>query len=129
MLQAEDMAGPGETNTRAGADTLLLNGQFAVLRFRTRAATAGYDVFARYSNDNLNDRSGERVRVNVDGDPAGSFSARDTGDGGFGWDEFVTTGYLGDAILSARTHHLRVDVTGGDGYGVEIDWIRLAPQG
>jgi hypothetical protein len=129
LLQAEEMTGRGELRTRPGGDTRLMTGGTATLRFRTSSRPARYAVFARYSNDNLNDRPVEQVGFELDGTTVGGFLPRDTGDGGLGWDKLLETGALGTATLTARRHALRLHVSGGDGYGVEIDWVRLVPGG
>jgi hypothetical protein len=64
----------------------------------------------------------------IDGRRAGTFTARDTGGGGAGWNEFVRTGALRSVGIAPGTHRLTIAVGGGDGRGVEVDWVRLVPR-
>ncbi|MGH8592059.1 MAG: glucoamylase family protein [Gammaproteobacteria bacterium] len=84
-------------------------------------ASARYTVAVRYSNDNFGPL--DDVEVLVDGGSVNHFAAQDTGDFGFGWNVFVETGSLGTVDLAAGEHDVRVKVTGGDGFGVEVDAI------
>jgi hypothetical protein len=83
------------------------------------AVGASYEVRVRYSNDN--DGPLETVTVTVDGAPVGDFQAQDTGDFGNGWNVFLSSGSIGVVDLSAGSHAVTLSVTGGDGFGVEID--------
>lgn len=78
-------------------------------------------VQLRYSNDNLDTAPGETVTVELDGMPVGVFVAEDTGGGGLGWNQFTSSGWLGPVRVKAGVHQLRVSLSGGDGYGWELD--------
>ena len=82
----------------------------------------------RTSNDNDNNRPLETVSIFVDGFLAGTFQPPDTGDTGQGWNVFSISSLPDNADLLAGAHTVRLDVGGGHGYGVEIDWVRLEPQ-
>ena len=89
----------------------------------------GYAVTARYSNDG--GPPFENVQFLLDGVSAGAFQAENTrvsGEpAGSGWNNFLATDNLGVVNVAGGTHTLEVDVSGGDGYGVEIDWVKLSP--
>jgi len=106
-----------------GARTILLQAdQSRTLSFNL-GSPASYAVSVRYSNDNYGPT--ETVTVSVDGSTVGQFSAQDTGNYGAGWNVFVQTSTLGTVNLSAGDHTVVVSVSGGDGYGVEIDAVVL----
>jgi hypothetical protein len=70
------------------------------------------------------------VQLLLDGGPAGAFDAENTRDSGAapgtGWNVFFTTPDLGVVNVLEGTQNLEVDVTGGDGFGLEIDWVKLS---
>ncbi|HEX3148467.1 MAG TPA: glucoamylase family protein, partial [Gemmataceae bacterium] len=129
-LQGEAGTGDGSVMFRgnaAGGQTVQLDaGETRTLTFEL-AGTTSYEFSVRYSND---DNSGllETVNLSIDGNFIGSFAAQDTGDGGFGWDNFLTAGPLGARIVPPGTHSVTVSVSGGDGFGVEIDAVNLTPK-
>jgi hypothetical protein len=43
-----------------------------------------------------------------------------------GWNNFLTTNNLGVVSVAGGAHALEVEVSGGDSYGVEIDWVKLS---
>ena len=101
---------------------LLKSAESRTLTFILGSA-ASYNVSVRYSNDNYGPT--ETVTISLDGSSVGQFSAEDTGNYGAGWNVFVQTPTLGTANLSAGSHQVVVSVSGGDGYGVEIDTVIL----
>ncbi len=86
---------------------------------------ATYRILLRYSNDNANSSPTEALQVQVDGFDIGSATAVDTGDGGSGWNVFATASDVGIVALGVGSHTLEVTVTGGDGFGVELDTVKL----
>jgi hypothetical protein len=66
--------------------------------------------------------------VSIDGVALGEFQAQDTGDFGFGWNVFRSSGPIGSRILAPGQHTVVVSFTGGDGFGVEIDAVTLTPR-
>jgi hypothetical protein len=126
-LEGEAASGDGGKMGRehaSGRETRWLHaGETASWSF-TAPAAGRYGITAAYSNDNFG--SLEKVQFLLDGTPAGAFDAQDTGDIGAGWDVFLTTGSLAVVDVAEGTHTLAVQVSGGDGYGVEIDVVRLA---
>ncbi len=127
LLEAEAGTG-GRIMQRSAASgqraVLLQAGQGVTLPVAPACCGARYALRLRYSNDNFG--SSEAVTVRLDGAVVGSFTARDTGDFGFGWNQFVTSAELGPVeIVQGAANTLRVEVTGGDGFGVEIDSIEL----
>lgn len=77
-----------------------------------------YEMTLRYANDNWG--NSEEISVLVDNNTNYAITAKDTGDGGFGWNIFERDSF-GSVFLDAGTHEITVGVTGGDGYGIEID--------
>ncbi len=127
LLEAE--AGTGgrimQRSAASGQRTVLLQaGQGLTLPVAPVCCGARYALRLRYSNDNFG--SSEAVTVRLDGAVIGSFTARDTGDFGSGWNQFVTGAEIGPVELAqGAMNTLRVEVAGGDGFGVEIDSIEL----
>jgi hypothetical protein len=122
--------GDGIIHARSNASGLaalsLQAGQSRIWSF-AQPAGAQYTIQVRYSNDNLPLGPLEAVQVLLDGNTVAQFSAQDSGTtgGGFDWNTFLETPTLGTAALIAGTHELEIKVTGGDGYGVEIDVVTL----
>ncbi len=127
-LEAEDGIGDGIPKFRSeasGGQTVLLHdGESHTMSFDLQG-TALYEVDVRYSNDNYGPL--ETVEVSIDETIVGQFEAQDTGDYGQGWNVFEWSGPIGSHIVAPGSHGLPVSVTGGDGYGVEIDLVSLAP--
>ena len=126
LSEAESGAGDGQVMSRSAASNLatvlLLPGETRTVTFtNTVAETVTLQV--RYSNDNFGPL--ETVEVAVDGSLLGSFTAQDTGDGGLGWNIFLLSGPLGSLRLPPGQHQIALTVTGGDGFGVEIDALQL----
>jgi hypothetical protein len=86
------------------------------------AAAARYHVAVWHSNDNFGPL--ELLTVTFDGAVVGQCRTQDTGDGGHGWNVFAKCD-VGGVDLGSGAHALEVAVSGGDGYGVEIDLITL----
>ena len=127
-LEGEFGVGSGQVKERSeasGARTILLQaGESRTLSFDLIAG-ARYRLNIRYSNDNANDLPSELVAVAVDGDLLGQFVPQDTGDDGFGWNVFAWSDIVGVVDLSPGHHEVVLSVTGGDGFGVEIDVVAL----
>lgn len=127
VLEAESGEG-GRVMTRSAASgqrTVLLQAGQAMVLPATPACCGGrYAITLRYSNDNFG--PSEVVTVRRDGGVVGSFTALDTGNFGFGWNQFVSSAEIGPVEIGpGASNTLRIDVTGGDGLGVEIDSIGL----
>ena len=126
VLEAEAGSGAGQTISRSAASkqatALLLQGQVQALTFEL-PDPAQYSISVRYSNDNFGPL--ENVSISVDGVALQTFIAQDTGDFGAGWNNFFTTSTFGPYDFQSGTHTVRVDVAGGDGFGVEIDLVQL----
>lgn len=125
-LEAEGAVGVSADRVMArseasGARTILvLDDETLLLAFTLD--TAADCVFAvRYSNDNFGDL--EQVAVTVDGSAAGGFDSRDTGGEGQGWNTFETTERIGPVNLPAGPHHIDLTTVGGDGRGLEVDYV------
>jgi len=105
----------------SGARTVLVfGGESLSLAFSLDNAASC--VFAvRYSNDNFGDL--EQVAVAVDGSATGGFDSRDTGGEGQGWNTFEMTDRIGPIDLLAGPHHVELTVVGGDGRGLEVDYV------
>jgi len=130
LLQAESAGGKVIDRSEAlGLKTVQLDaGQSHTLNFQFPGPPklplpSGYRVNVRYSNDNFGPL--ETVEVRVDGARVGQLAAQDTGDGGRGWNIFEWSGLLGPVTLSPGRHTVTVIVSGGDGFGVEIDAVSL----
>ncbi|MDQ4068702.1 MAG: hypothetical protein M3203_04380 [Actinomycetota bacterium] len=61
----------------------------------------------------------------MDGIAVGQITAEDTGDWGAGWNNFLWSPGLRPVTLAAGPHQATTTVSGGDGYGVEIDALRI----
>ncbi|MFN8163408.1 MAG: hypothetical protein U0R26_06170 [Solirubrobacterales bacterium] len=107
-------------NASNDATLLFESGEPAVLRFLS-GSVGSYLIRVRYSNDNFGPL--ESVRLALDGAPIGEFAARDSGD----WNRFEGSHPLGPVRVGRGPHRLGIAVSGGDGYGVEIDRVRLVP--
>lgn len=125
-LEAEAGSGEGLIKPRSAASgqrtVWLHSGESRTLSFRL-ATGARYGLSVRYSNDNFGPL--ETVAVSVNGAKVGQFAALDTGDFGSGWNVFRSSGTIGWLHLQAGVHEVNVSVTGGDGFGVEIDLVAL----
>ncbi len=128
ILEGEDGQGDDQIMPRSEASSeqtvQLDSGESRGLPFDLTAPTS-ISVTVCYSNDNFGPL--EQIDVTIDGMMVGSFSAQDTGGGGFGWNVFLTTGVLGTITLAPGSHEVRIAVSGGDGFGVEIDKVNLQP--
>jgi hypothetical protein len=130
VLEAENGTGDGGVMLRgaaSGAETVLLHdGQSRTFSVQV-SSVVDYAISVCYSNDNRNDMAGETLDVTVDGSSVGQFVAQDTGDGGLGWNVFACNS-AGTAHLVPGAHTLAIHVSGGDGYGVELDVVKwIAP--
>jgi hypothetical protein len=125
-LEAEAGSGDGRVVPRSnasGRETVWLrSGQSRILPFQL-VAGARYGLTVRYSNDNFGPT--ETVTVRIDNVSVGQFDAADTGGQGYGWDQFRTSNLTGEIDLEAGSHQVVVSVSGGDGYGIEIDSVTL----
>jgi uncharacterized protein (TIGR03437 family) len=130
--EAESGTGGGRimmsSNASGQRTVLLLAGQS--LGISLSVATPGlYQVAVRASNDNFGPL--ETVAVSADGVPLGSFQPPNThpdgGVSGSGWNVFVDSTLAIPIDLLAGSHVFQFDVTGGDGFGVELDMVRLDP--
>ncbi len=126
VLEGEAGSGDGQVMPRSeasGQKTVWLHaGESRTLSFQLSAG-ARYSLSVRYSNDNFGPL--ETVDVAVDGVNVGQFAAQDTGGFGLGWNVFESSGTIGSVDLQPGAHEVTVSVTGGDGYGVEIDVVTL----
>jgi hypothetical protein len=126
-LEAEAGSGEGDLMHRSrasGALTIhLAPGQRRRWTFNV-AQPSHYSVLVTYANDNPG--ATEVLRVEVDGEAIGAFSAQDTGDDGEGWNVFVAD-LAGARVLGTGIHTVTVESTGGDGC-IEIDLITLRPD-
>jgi len=128
VFQAEDGSGAGQKMPRSNANNqttvLLKSGDSRTVSFAIcPGANAIYNVRVRYSNDNFG--STESVTVNFDDALVGRFSAQSTGTFGQGWNNFVESSNLGPVTLAPGNHRISISVSGGDGFGIEIDSIIL----
>jgi hypothetical protein len=101
--------------------------EWRAVRFTT-AAAGGANVRVRYSNDNAAGRPLELVTLTLGGDQVYSFRAQNTYAGGplgSGWNNFRWTDWSAFVRLAPGQHQLKALVTGGDGYGVELDVVEL----
>lgn len=99
------------------------------LTYSTRffTETSGdFNVSVVYSNDNNGPT--ENVLVNINGVDLATFNAIDTGDYGHGWNSFRTHNYTEVVTLSStQINNLEISYTNGDGFGIEIDCIKITP--
>lgn len=111
---------------------LMLAGQQATIPIDVQSdVTGAFDVDMRISNDN-GVGSSETVCLLLDGEQAGCFTAPDTsvsGCPGCGWNVFAVVTGIAQTSLAPGQHQLTITVTGGDSFGVEIDWVRFTCLG
>jgi Carbohydrate binding module (family 6) len=125
VVEAEDGSGGGHTAFRPdasgprGATVHLATGESLSMRLRV-VELAPYELRVRYSNDNFG--PDEVIDVGIDGQPLGQITAQNTG----AWETFVFSEPLGPVGLRPGSHTVTLTVTGGDGYGWEVDAVRLA---
>lgn len=126
LLEGEDGTGDGQVMPRSRASNLhtvwLHTGESRILQFEL-STDVSYSLSVRYSNDNFGPL--ETVEVSVDGVLVGTFAAQDTGNFGNGWNVFESSGPIGSVELEPGNHEVVITVSGGDGYGVEIDVVTL----
>ena len=143
-------AGSVETEVRMrsnaeGEKTLWFKGKGSIASWDITIPSEGaYTLALRFSNDNLQDDSGELVSVSVNGESVGSIILQDTGPwgdncprsnnscvpgeggGGRDWDCF---GCSGPAVplgtLTAGNIRVTLEVLQSDGFGVEIDYLDI----
>ena len=134
VLEAEAGSGDGMVETRSAAskmETVLLHtGDTRILPFDL-GSTASYDVAIRYSNDGPLDT----ISLQLDGVGIGQVVTNDTrppgAPPGSGWNVFVTSSPTGApplASLAPGHHALTLSVPQSDPYGVELDFVSLAPK-
>jgi hypothetical protein len=128
VLQAESGSGAGQRMPRANANgsatILLKNGETRSISFQSCAGvSAMYSARVRYSNDS--NGPSETISLTFNNVLVGQFGARDTGDFGRGWDNFAEDGIPGTFMTQPGTNTVTVSISGGDGFGVEIDAIIL----
>lgn len=125
-FEAESGTGDGSVMNRAAASgglTVWLHaGEQRTIDFDL-PCPADLSVVVRYSNDNFGPL--ETVTISIDASAIGSFEAQDTGDFGSGWNVFEISDPLAAGSLASGSHTLTVSVSGGDGFGVEIDKVTL----
>jgi hypothetical protein len=125
-LEAEDGVGDGVISIRNTASyeqaLLLQDGESRTWLFNAPLST-NYSLRVRYSNDN--DGPTEIVELFLEGSKLGEIATKDTGDGGFGWNVFVKSAPITLEHLKHGEYELVAAVSGGDGYGLEIDNITL----
>jgi hypothetical protein len=129
VLEAENSNGQGLTimqRSNASEQHTVHVDSGESIRQPFRVAAGRYQLSVRYSNDNA-PTQGETVKLYIDGAFIASFVARDTGSGGSGWNIFVTNRWNATPRLSRGLHTLRVSVSGGDGFGIELDKITIRP--
>jgi uncharacterized repeat protein (TIGR01451 family) len=135
ILQAENGSVPGlamprrmpRSNAWERTTVLLYAGESLKLPFQL-SSNGCYELSVRYSNDNYTGPL-ESVVAWVDGVRLGQFTAENTRSPGLipgsGWDVFRETSPIGTLRLQPGAHEVILVVSGGDGYGVEIDAVRL----
>ena len=118
VKEAEQGTGSGVLMWRSAASghltVLLRPGESRSLNFNLPGACSSAATVT-YSNDNYG--ALESVLLGIDGLPVGKFAAQNTGS----WNVFLTSAPLGPITIAPGLHSIEVDVSGGDGNGVEID--------
>jgi hypothetical protein len=129
-LQGEEGEANGPVMPRGAASNertrLLHAGQTLRFRFPLLEGRRYRSIIVRYSNDNFGAR--EQLKVSVDRQLRAQFAAEDTGDGGRGWNVFREKRVQAPLSLKQGSHTLSIAVSGGDGYGVEIDSVTLSAR-
>ena len=90
--------------------------------------TGEYSIFISYANDNL-PYNFETVTIKFDGVTIGSFVSLHTrppgGGSGSGWFNWFWSDEFPLGTVSAGDHEIRLELTGGDGWGFEFDVILI----
>jgi plastocyanin len=131
LLEAETGSGDGVLRPRSGASndlTVWLHDGESRSWNLSLPPGQNRTMTVRYSNDNRNDFPTETVTLRLDGTAIGQFVADDTGDGGVGWNVFASTSPIGFDTLEDGEYVLALTISGGDGYGIEIDAVRFSQQ-
>ncbi len=131
LLEAEAGSSPGPVMWRSNASNLrtvwLHAGQWLKLSFYIPVTSCFRLDTVCWSNDNLPFAPSESVDVLLDGNNIGRIIADNTGSlGGGGWNVFKCSDPIGILNLQPGTHEITLTVSGGDGYGVEIDVVKLS---
>lgn len=75
-----------------------------------------------YSNDGNSDT----ITISIDQHIIGSFTTISSSNGGLGWNNFTTSGQIGNkTTLSEGQHKVEITISSADSYGVELDYIRF----
>lgn len=127
VLQGEDGMGDGLTRSRSnawgGRTVWLDDGEAQTMTFSPGRGESAR-VAVRYSNDNFG--PSETVTVLLDGLEIGSFLAEDTGNNGNGWNIFEwSVDIPAGAFTTVDDHTLTVSISGGDGFGFELDAVTV----
>jgi len=131
LLEGEAASGSGAAMPRSGASgaktRLLHAGEEASWSFLAMVG-GRYAVSARYANDGGG--ALENVQLTFENTPVGGFTAENTRASGMspgeGWNVFLTVPDIGVVDVVEGSNTLTIGATGGDGYGVEIDWVKLS---
>lgn len=75
-----------------------------------------------YSNDGNSDT----ITISIDQLIIGSFTTISASNGGLGWNNFTSSGQIGNTTtLSEGQHKVEITISSADSYGVELDYIRF----
>ncbi|MCX6718184.1 MAG: hypothetical protein NTY81_01080 [Candidatus Staskawiczbacteria bacterium] len=130
QIPAEKFEGDGYKQQRGNAQNdwtvHLRAGESIDKNFSVPPGATKLWVSVRYSNDNGSPIS-ERVTLAVGAEFIGSFTAGSTGSGGNGWNVFSESLKIGPANVESGGDDriLYLVISGGDGYGIEIDSVTL----
>lgn len=83
-----------------------------------------YGIKVRYSNDNIDNLSTEKLHIEVNNKEFVVIDTEDTGNYSYGWNYFKTAEPEETISLVAdEVYELKAYLLSGDGYGIELDYI------
>jgi len=121
-------SGPGTPKDRSNASnnkTVYLLTTGGELNWSIPIEVAGeYEVVIRYSNDDTGALDDVSIRIN--GNYIDTFTSKDTGNDGHGWNIFTETSTINLGFLSTGTKTFSLKLDRQDGYGIEFDKITFS---
>lgn len=86
--------------------------------------TGVYGLNVRYSNDNDDNLTTEKLYLKINNTQLTVIETQDTGSNSFGWNNFVIANPSDTINLTSdEVYELKAYVAGGDNYGIEVDYI------
>jgi len=80
-----------------------------------------HEIVVTYSNENADGHPGDVVKVLVDGQPVGQFTAEDTDD----WNVFSQISAIPLGVLAPGVHDVAFELASTDGFGIDLDMFHV----